>query len=201
MSNSAAAPRIAGHRLNFRNDSGETAPAFCLLRKIGAYELYGEAIYKCGKPNATFQRVYLINGPCDVPAGGFGNCYQWTPAYALFDAGTTPAAGESWGAKPGDWKLWPHRPGFLIEAAAGDCPDGRVLVQQEIVREFLGKTDGAHSVDASGTISLYMGVQGSETDSTYDITAWNKYADIGSGKWCSGSWINGKPYITAARCT
>jgi hypothetical protein len=64
----------------------------------------------------------------------------------------------------------------------------------------LGKTDADHDVDTSGTVSVWSGTPGSETDTTDNITAYNRFADVVSGSWvwCQN---NGDGwYITAARC-
>lgn len=65
----------------------------------------------------------------------------------------------------------------------------------------LGKTDASHAKGASGTVSLYSGTPGSETDTTENLTGvWNKFAAIGSGKWVWVDWQDGMPYETAAEC-
>lgn len=64
----------------------------------------------------------------------------------------------------------------------------------------LGKTDADHDVDTSGTVSVWSGTPGSETDTTDNITAYNRFADVASDSWvwCAN---NGDGwYIVAARC-
>lgn len=66
---------------------------------------------------------------------------------------------------------------------------------------FLGKTDSSHAVDASGTVSLWYGTPGSESDTTFNVTAYNRFASLNSGAWC---WVenNGNGwYLTAGRCS
>jgi hypothetical protein len=73
---------------------------------------------------------------------------------------------------------------------------GRVLL--------LGKTNGAiakNDSPSAGNVSVWVGTPGSETDSGDDITAFNKFADIGSGKWVVCELINGGWYICAADCS
>src|SRR5690606_9236196 len=55
----------------------------------------------------------------------------------------------------------------------------------------IGKTDAAHAKGSSGTISVWTGPAGSETDSGKNITAFNRFADLGSGKWVVAARING----------
>lgn len=50
--------------------------------------------------------------------------------------------------------------------------------------ELIGKTDASHAKNASGTISIWTGETAATlADSTDNATAYNRYADIDSGKW------------------
>lgn len=66
---------------------------------------------------------------------------------------------------------------------------------------ILGKTDASHAKGASGTISVYEGAtKGSETDTTRNVSAWNRFADLDSGKWVWCVW-NGSGYdLIAGEC-
>lgn len=64
----------------------------------------------------------------------------------------------------------------------------------------LGKTDASHAKGASGTISIWSGDAGSETDTGDDETAWNKFANVTSGKWVLITEVNGQWYLTSAEC-
>lgn len=51
-------------------------------------------------------------------------------------------------------------------------------------RILLGKTDASHAKGATGTISIYDGATlGSEADTGENVTAYNRFADVASGKW------------------
>lgn len=63
-----------------------------------------------------------------------------------------------------------------------------------------GKTDAAHNKGASGTVSIWSGTKGSETDTTENVTAWNTFANIGSGKWVVVAWVDGGWELIAAEC-
>lgn len=67
---------------------------------------------------------------------------------------------------------------------------------------WAGKTDASHAADGSGTISIWSGTPGSETDTTYNITSvFNKWgSDLASGTWVKVERIHRKPYITLAKC-
>lgn len=61
--------------------------------------------------------------------------------------------------------------------------DGK-LEALKLPLRLLGKTDAAHNKGATGTVSIYGGgTSGSETDTTINVTAYNRFGNIASGKW------------------
>jgi hypothetical protein len=65
---------------------------------------------------------------------------------------------------------------------------------------MLGKTDASHAKGASGTVSIWDGAEGSEVDTGVNVTAYNRFAAVASGKWV---WVHskrGRIYLTAAEC-
>ena len=66
---------------------------------------------------------------------------------------------------------------------------------------ILGKTNASHAKGAAGDVSIWAGDPGSESDTGFDLEdVYNRFADVGSGKWV---WChhNGKGwYLTAAEC-
>ncbi len=64
----------------------------------------------------------------------------------------------------------------------------------------IGKTDGAIDKGASGTVKVYHGTAGSESDSGRTITASNLFADVADHKWVAAAQINGQWYLVAAEC-
>lgn len=65
---------------------------------------------------------------------------------------------------------------------------------------MLGKTDAAHAKNASGTVSVWTGAPGSETDSGQNVTAYNHFANVAINK---KVWVqfNGYGwYLIAAEC-
>lgn len=97
----------------FLNNSGETVPAWAVLR---VESLDGETgLYTLRKPNADSQLNVVFNGPTDVPTGGYGACTRDYPATVLYDAADgTPAADQEWGAGNGSFKLRKGKAGFRI---------------------------------------------------------------------------------------
>ena len=66
-----------------------------------------------------------------------------------------------------------------------------------------GKADAAISKGSSGTVSIWTGDSGSESDTGINVSSVkNKYADVASGKWVALTWmaLYGFPYLIAKEC-
>lgn len=171
----------------FRNDSGETIPAGGVMRVTGVTVVKQRPAVKVEKPNGYGGREgrYLVNGMVPVADGQYGEA-QDGPLYSVyFDTSdsATPTAGELWGPVDASWKARRYVPGFRI---VGLPESGQKLVICRLapMQSVLVKTDAAHAKSASGTCSVYHGnTPGSETDSTHNITAWNRFAALATTKW------------------
>lgn len=67
-------------------------------------------------------------------------------------------------------------------------------------RPYLGVTDAAIAKGASGTISIYTGTPGSESDSGVNVTAYNRFGAVAITKYV---WVDHNGfgwYLTAAEC-
>lgn len=70
-----------------------------------------------------------------------------------------------------------------------------------VTRLYLGKTDGAINKGASGTVSIWDGPEGEEEDTDRNMTGvYNRFANIGSGKWVIFAVFRGRKYIVAPEC-
>lgn len=191
--------------LEFRNDSAEKIPAFGIVRIIGLAVLEpGRVVLRGDKPN-TFGCQYqcAVNGPTPVAAGKLGTCARAPFLPALYDTSDgTPAVGEKWGPRDATWKLRKNTGGFSVIGVTNPTA-GLVLVQPAPFRSFVGKTDAAHAKGGTGTISIYAGTLGSETDTTVNMpNVFNRFADVASGKWVRCDW-NGQSNdweLVAAEC-
>lgn len=67
---------------------------------------------------------------------------------------------------------------------------------------WIGKADAAIASGASGTVSIWTGTPGSETDSTENLTScFNRTGlDIDSGSWVRVMEINGHLYVEPWEC-
>jgi hypothetical protein len=177
----AVAPALP-KTMRFRNDAEEEIPAFAVMRVTGIETTGGRATATVAKPSSTFQRLYLVNGAVKVASGKFGEGSWLSEAnYVLYNASSgTPAYGESWGPKNGQWSLEEYRYGFTI--LGGNT----------------GSDDSSHAKGATGTISIY---DGNEVDTTDNMTGVdNLFATVASGKWVDVEWRGGRWYLTSAEC-
>lgn len=156
--------------VRFRNDSGETAPAYGVMRCTGMQETVdGVDFVVIAKPSTTFTQHYLINGPLDVANGksGYGFFAWHRPRRALFDTGSA-AAFQTWGPKAGQWALSAEREGFKVYGNRDDV-NSTVLVMQEPITTVVGKLDGALAAGSTATLSIWTKTP--EIDSSQNLVA------------------------------
>jgi hypothetical protein len=65
---------------------------------------------------------------------------------------------------------------------------------------MLGKTDAAIAKGASGVVSVWDGVEGSESDTGVNVTAYNRFANVAISKWVMVASKRGRLYLIAAEC-
>lgn len=89
-------------------------------------------------------------------------------------------------------RVLPQRPGKGARPSTPRVVDGD---------RHLGKTSAAIAKGATGTVAVYTGrTKGSETASGLEVEAYNRYADLGSGKWCRIEWVLGGWELYVAEC-
>lgn len=196
------------HRVRWetvRNTASETIPAYGVMRITGTEVRAGRTVYTVAKPSTTFQRLYLVNGPVDIPASGYGDG-TFDITYALCSSGASPLLAESWGAKHDEWKLFQHRPGFfMLGNYQGTGDDQRAIVRPYEVQELWGTLDGALAQGSSATMSVYFRDGSTWTDSTMNVTVYDRLlktgaADIDSGNWVVAQWYCDRWWAHAAEC-
>lgn len=188
----------------FRNDSGEVIPGCGILRITGLATVNNRQMLTVGKPNTYgSQFFHAINDIADIPVGGYGMCtLGWTAVVNYDSADGTPAFGEAWGPRDATWKAKKNTGGFMVTGNP-DTTNFLVEVQKLPMLEFYGVTDAIHAVDATGTISIYTGTLGGETDTTVNMTGvLNRYGTVTSGTKvrCVWNWWNRGWEFTNAKC-
>lgn len=94
-----------GRGLPFRNDSGETIPAYAVVQLSGVIYVNGQHVWTAIKPSTTANIANtFFNGPTDVDAGSYGSCTADLPAWALL-SDPTAQVGQTAGPEPASWKL------------------------------------------------------------------------------------------------
>lgn len=172
----------------FRNDSGQTIPAYGVMRITGVAVVEGMPVLTVNQPDNQFHRTFLLNGPVDIPASGASTSYGTAqdgsyPAFALFDDSTLPAGqsdpklGDHWGVDNGSWKLSYGREGFYVLGGAyGSEGDGytpgmqRTIVRPYEIRQVVCKLTGTLNATSSTTATLESASTASGT-LTYSDTA------------------------------
>jgi hypothetical protein len=191
--------------LLFYNNSGEEVPAYAIMAVTGVQELgTGEIVKKIAKPSTTFYREYIVNGSVAVANSSAGIYQKGPEVLVAYDTGT-PAVGEGWGPKPGQWTISKNYPQTCCIAGITDAVNKIVLANLQTINEVIGKLDTALSQGSLATVNVWAGAGNSEFDTNMDITAydWLMYyasPDIASGKKVVCRVINGCWYVTEAEC-
>lgn len=162
----------------FINASGQTIPAYGLVRLTTPTTVDGEQWINVTTVDATYRWRYLVNGPDDVDgasgARGWGT-WVFDTDKILYDTNSTPAEGERWGPKSGEFKLFQHRPGFIVDGRK-DSTAGYLWGMQVIPGEVrVQNDDGGGSLAAGSggrTFGIYGGSAGT-TDTGLEVTLTN----------------------------
>lgn len=156
-----------------------------------------------GSVNSAAQ--IMVVGPNQIASNQWGVATFDSPAYVLYDSATgSPLPNQEYGPSPGSFKIRSGRPGFTILGGVvnpgGSGGQERVLAQWRWPPRLLGKTDSNVAKGGNGIVSVYSGTPLSETDTTVNVTAYNKFATVSSGKWVIVDWVNTAWHMIAAEC-
>lgn len=112
--------------VTYRNDSGETIPAYALIQFTGTAEVNGQIVWTATKwDGGSTGDVFYFNGPSDVADGRTGFAIQPNTAqWVLYDDADTPAFQEEWGPVANSFEIGSGGSGFLVMSAP---TSGRVL--------------------------------------------------------------------------
>lgn len=189
-------------RVPFRNNSGETVPAHGCMRITGTETSDGVERFIIAKPNTSFKRIYLINGPDTVASTAQGwATFCWHADWVLYDDASTPAAEESWGPQDGSWEIKKWRYGFTIQGSATGGSTDLVLAQQEWVNAFLCKSNEAIAANGgTGAVSVYDGNQADMTGIDVSSCVNRTGLNYDNGKWGNAKWLGGKWFVEPWEC-
>jgi hypothetical protein len=155
--------------LRIYNGTNESLPQYGVGKVTSITTYNGEKYATVEKPDTTFSRQYLVNSGSALAYQSTGVAKNRPVVKVLYDTGT-PAAGEVWGPKPGQWTASKGYPGFLVLGIV-DSTNKIMLARVEEPEIYAAKADGDIAINASGTCSQWVGTPGgSEFDSTVNIT-------------------------------
>lgn len=190
----------------FYNDSGAVIPAFAAMYHSGETTRGGNFVMKMIKPSTTFYRMFYINGPVDVPIGGYGSCTRYA-AYCLCSSAATATANETWGPAPSTWELTEGFPGAcILGGSTGDGDDRRAKVVVEPINEVFGSLTSALAQGSTATFDIeYFDGASWSTGGWSDITVRDRLLKTGASNIDSGNrgvarWYSGAWWLEAAEC-
>ena len=177
------------------NTAGEIIPAYAVMRITTPTTVDGDTVVNVAKPDTSFNRVYLVNSaePIDAASGSRGwGTFAWDSDQILYDSGT-PALGESWGPKSGQWSLSKWRYGFTI-IGGNDTTNLKTTAAQHWVNEIYGQTQGAISKGATNGVVEPFDGNGTILNASTTVTVSNPFCAVSDDKkvtckWCGGTWF------------
>ncbi len=194
----------------FRSASSSlTIPAFAPLQVVGTTIQDGvKLILTCDQIGSSYHPGFNLNiafnGPISIAPGGYGICARGSDAcQTLWDTGT-PAPGDIWGIKPGQFSLTKGGLGYFLVDGIVDTGTkrmyGRWLGIQALVGQLYGDLPAlSGSTPGSQTLNLYYNSGGSLTNSGWTTTIYNYATGIikqklnsGSNKFVQGKYIGGQ---------
>lgn len=191
--------------IRVKNSSGEAVPPFAVMRITSWTKTNNEIVYTIGKPNTTFYRRYLVNGPITIGAasGSEGIATFLDQGGPVYFGGGSPGMDEEWGATSGQWYLTQHRPGFLVGGSTTETFNGKSLLvaKQYLVQMVYGKADTAISLNSAGTVRVYGGEFGAESDTSQTIAScYNKSTALSDEAEVTVAWPHGRPLVAKLVC-
>jgi hypothetical protein len=204
----SATPRDPWVRV--KNGVATEIPPFSVVLITAVTRVGGRFVYTVRQPNAAATDFnwngYLVTGETKI--GNTVNAEGWArdltePGEIAYNNAATPAIGEVWGPKHGQFTLEKNYYGFEILGGNTTFDTVNVTIARWVgVHSVLGKTDGA-STKGSGTVtvSVYAGAVNSDADTTMNITGvGNEFADVETTKYVWVTRNGGVPYLTSAEC-
>lgn len=177
----------------FRNDYAGTVPSYGVVAITGVVAVTdtSSTIYTANRPSTTFYQLYGVNSSVEVAEGEYGMLTLSGPCYIAYDSGT-PAAGEGWGPKPGQFTLSKGFPSGTVVSGIQDSTNKWLLGTLAPITCCLVKTTGAVTASSATTsYKIYSGTLGSEADAGFTTvpSALSRTA-IATTKWGKITFIN-----------
>lgn len=172
----------------FINDGADDIPPNSIINLTGITKQdNGQYYLNADKPDSAANFLLAITGNETVKADKKGSCQPIGPVFLMaYDtADGTPANEQNWGADNGTFKLKKNFGGGNWAVIGADTENEIALVMVTGKVIFTGKNDAEIAAGAtSGTVSIYAGTLGSETDTGDNVTIGiNRGEIIAISKW------------------
>lgn len=181
----------------FRNDSGVVVPPHAIMEVTDAEMRSGDILLIINKPSTTFGRPYAVNGKFEIPIGGYGQCYRNIECAQAYTTGTTPAFGDGYGPKPGQWTLEKGYPSTTIAYEIADSTSKILFGSFSPITSIIGKAGSdiaalSSETPGSGTVTAWYRNGSAFAATTFTFTGFNFSASaITSGKYVAYKLVNG----------
>ncbi len=189
---------------SIKNNStiGQDCPAFGLFQLDSKTVANRLGYHVAVRPSTTFKRDFAVNNPLPVSAQAYGLCAtQGADLIVAYDSGT-PAYGETWGFKPGQFTASKGFPGLVCRGVF-DSTNKWMYADIEPILSLLAKSTATISPGSTTDYKIYVGTAGSEADggwTTVPSAYYRGTGDIDAGLWCELTWITGHFELKALEC-
>jgi hypothetical protein len=127
--------------LPFVNNQGSSIPPYSVIDTTSGFQMAGEEeVFFGTQPGTTFSKSYAVTWGSDSPSPDGGMLTFEGPVRVAYDTGT-PAMGECWGPKNGQFTVSKGYPGFEVVGVV-DSGNKIVLVKLAPITSLLAKTTG-----------------------------------------------------------
>ncbi len=181
-----------------KNAAGETIPALSVVFiNTTVSTMDDRQVNNAIKPSTTFYGLHGFTMDRDAELiDGVGKlAVIMETGLVKYDTGT-PAPGEGWGIKPGQYTLSKGYPGARCIRIV-DSTTKIMLAQFLPITAFLGKTvvsasaGSSLSGDVAGAYKIYAGTKGSEVDGGWTTVPAVYFRNaLAADKWFKATWLN-----------
>lgn len=180
------------------NVSGETIPPFSPVVLDAGSALDGVYHANLNKPSNTFSRSLGMTGSLPIAAASRGG-YHTESWLGCYDTGT-PAPGETWGPKPGQWTLSKGYPGLFEIEGVWDSTNKYASGTVRPINALVGKAGSdipalSGATPGSGSVTIWIFDGSDFVTTSMTVTAYNLSASAVTAatflqlKWAYSMWL------------
>ena len=184
---------VSEWEIPYKNNSGETIPAYGIIRFDGVVSsVGGRVIISAKKPNTYgSQYTHYLNGPVATLDGKYGSCTGIFPALMAVDTETF-ISGECVGPRNGLWTGEIDTGGFVSLETKEVSGSGVILVTRSPMLSFVGKfTTNVAQGGQEIVESWWDGTSGTTSQTinpVYAISHSFTTSDFVNVHWMNGRW-------------